>query len=301
MQIESGGRSISITHPNKVLFPESGIKKIDMAKYYQKIFDYMLPHMKDRALAMKRYPEGINEDWFFHKNVPDYFPDWIKTVKVKKKGGSIRQVVCNQLSTLLYIANQDCIEPHVWLSRIDNIHRPDKMIFDLDPSDRDYGKVVKTALKLKDFLEGLGLKTYVMTTGSEGLHVVVPLSGKDKFEEVREFSKQVVTVLEEENKGLMTTQKRKDKRGNKVFLDNSNNSYAQTSVAPYSLRARKGAPVATPLDWKEVNRKGTNPRKFTVKNIFRRLSHKKEPWKDIYKKSEDLGKAKKRLCGDLNL
>ncbi|MEX2498207.1 MAG: non-homologous end-joining DNA ligase [Wenzhouxiangellaceae bacterium] len=293
--IKVGGREVAISHPDKMLFPDDGITKFNLAEYYLKISDVALRHYRDRPLSMHRYPDGIDNGGFFQKNISDYFPDWIDRATMPKQGGKVTHVVANDAATLVYLANQACITPHLALSRTDRPDHPDRMIFDLDPSDNDFGKVQASAKHLKVFLDRLELVSFVQTTGSRGLHVVVPLDRKGDFDRVRDFSHRVCRKLAEEHPDLMTVEQRKNKRGERVFLDDLRNAYGQTSVAPYAVRARPGAPLATPLDWDEVNRDALDPQKYNIGNIFRRLGQIDDPWADISSHAQGLTTAERRL------
>jgi len=293
--IEVGDREVAISSPDKVLFPGDGITKFEMADYYHKISEVALRHYRDRALSMHRYPDGIDAGDFFQKNIPDYFPDWIDRATLPKEGGEITHVVANNAATLVYLANQGCITPHLALSRIDRPEHPDRMIFDLDPSDDDFGKVRDTARHLGKLLDDLKLTSFVQTTGSRGLHVIVPLDREANFDEVREFSHRLCRDLADRHSDLMTVEQRKNKRGNRVFLDDLRNAYGQTSVAPYAVRARPGAPVATPLEWDEVGESSLTPRKYRIENIFRRLGQRDDPWADIARHAQGLTEARRRF------
>ena len=244
---------------------------------------------------MHRYPDGIGDGDFFQKNIPDYFPDWIERTTLPKTDGEVTHVVANNAATLVYLANQACITPHLALSRIDRPNHPDRMIFDLDPSDDDFGKIQDTARHLGNLLDALKLASFVQTTGSRGLHIVVPLDREADFDEVRKFSHRVCRVLADRHPDLMTVEQRKNKRGKRVFLDDLRNAYGQTSVAPYALRARPGAPIATPLEWDEVGASDLTPRKYRMDNIFRRLGQRDDPWADIARHAQGLDKARRRL------
>jgi len=295
--IDVEGREITISHPHKLLFPDDNITKFELAAYYAKASGVALRHYRDRALSMHRYPDGIDADDFFHKNIPDYFPDWIDRATLPKEGGEVTHVVANNAATLVYLANQGCITPHLALSRIDRPEHPDRMIFDLDPSDDDFGKVRDTARHLGELLDDLKLTSFVQTTGSRGLHVIVPLDREAEFDVVRKFSHRVCRTLADRHSDLMTVEQRKAKRGNRVFLDDLRNAYGQTSVAPYAVRARPGAPIATPLEWDEIGAGDLTPRKYRLDNIFRRLGQRDDPWADIARHAQGLGEAERRLSG----
>lgn len=273
---------IELSNEDKVLFNESGITKGDIIEYYKKISPVMLPHIKGRPLTLHRYPDGINEKGFYQKQISNYFPKWIDRVSVnKKEGEKITHVLCNDKKTLIYLANQACITFHAWLSNTDNLNKPNRMVFDLDPSNDDITLIIKAAKELKRTLDNFNLKSYLMTTGSRGVHVVVPIIPEFNFDEVRNYAKKIAEMVVKKNPDQYTVEHRKEKRNGRVFIDYLRNSYAQTSVVPYSIRSKKGATVATPLEWSEINSKDFDPQKYTINNIFRRLGQKEDPWKNI--------------------
>lgn len=282
---------IEISHPEKLLFESPDITKMELADYYCRISSVALRHYRERALSMHRYPDGIGHEGFFQKAIPDHFPAWIERATLPKEDGEVTYVVANNAATLVYLADQACITPHLSLARTDRPHHPDRMIFDLDPSDDDFGKVQATAKYLKAFLDRLKLASFVQTTGSRGLHIVVPLDRTADFDRVREFSHRVCRELAEAYPDLVTIEQRKAKRGNRVFLDDLRNAYGQTSVAPYAVRARTGAPVATPIDWNDVNRDDLDPQQYNIGNIFRRLGQINDPWADIARHAQGLETA----------
>lgn len=275
------GHEIEISHPGKLLFPDDGITKLDLAEYYARVAEIALPHYRGRALSMQRFPDGIAEDGFFQKSIADYFPDWIERATLPKKDGKVTHVVVDSAATLVYLANQGCITPHLALSRADRPDHPDRMIFDLDPSDDDFDKVRRTARHVRRLLDRLEMTSFVQTTGSRGLHVVVPLDRSADFDAVREFTHALCRRIAAENPDLMTVEQRKDQRGDRVFLDDLRNAYGQTAVAPYAVRALRGAPVATPLGWDEIDRDDLAPRRYRIDNLFRRLARIDDPWADI--------------------
>ncbi|MCA9770466.1 non-homologous end-joining DNA ligase [Candidatus Dependentiae bacterium] len=301
--IKVGKYKVRLTNQYFALFTGSSntFKKIIITKgelidYYYRIALTMLPHIEDRLLTMHRFPAGIQEKGFFQKDVSDYFPSWIQRKAVKKKtNGIVRYAVCNNAATLVYLANQGCITMHIGLHKIDKMQCPDRMIFDLDPSKKDFAVVKKIAKQLRVLLEDtLGLPTFVMTTGSRGLHVVVPLKRVHTFEYTKQFARSCAEVLVARNMKILTLEMRKNKRKDRIFIDVLRNSFGQTSVAPYSVRAKPGAPIATPLLWQEIGRL-KNAQQYHIKNIFRRLSAQSDPWQDIDKKACSLKKAYKKL------
>ena len=290
------GHDIELSHLDKVYFPESGITKGEVLDYYQKIAPHMLPHIKDRPLTMHRYPEGIEGQHFYQQDISDYYPDWIARVTVQKEGGTVTHVLCNDAATLLYVVNQGSLVLHSWLSHSDRPNYPDRLVMDLDPPEdiENLPALRSTALRMREAFEGLGLTTFVSTTGSTGYHIYVPIKPEKTYDEVREFAHGVVTQLTERYPDDVTVEQRKVKRGQRIFLDTLRNSYAHTAVAPYSVRARPGAPVATPLSWDELEAEPVAPRRYTIKNVFGRLSAGKDPWADMYRHASSLGAARER-------
>ncbi|MDX1637721.1 MAG: non-homologous end-joining DNA ligase [Balneolaceae bacterium] len=294
--VQVGDRTIEMENLDKVIFPDIGVTQGDLLTYYHRISGVMLPHMKDRPLTLQRFPDGIGEEGFYQKNMPDYFPGWITAARVEVAGQdrTQRQVICNDTATLAYLVDQGVVTVHIWQSRSDKLHYPDRMIFDIDPPDDDFSLVCRAARRLRELLERIELNPYVMTTGSRGLHVAVPLERSQRFDIVRAFAKKVAGRIAKRQPDLFTVEMRKEKREGRLFLDYLRNSYGQNSVAPYAVRALPGAPVATPLDWQELDRDITS-RTYTVKNIFRRMGQKKDPWKNIHEHAGSLEKAKNRF------
>jgi bifunctional non-homologous end joining protein LigD len=293
--IRVGRRAVEVTRPAKVLFPADGISKGDLINYYRRIAPWMLPHLRGRAITMERYPDGIDQARIIQKSVPSYYPDWIETVKVKKAGGTVTHVVCNDEATLVYLANQACITPHIWLSRVDNLHYPDQMVFDLDPSSEDFEKVKATAQSFRKLLEQVALPAYVKTTGSRGLHVAVPLNREEDFDSVRAFARRLAEIVLNEDPRHRTMEARKEKRGGRVFLDINRNAYAQTVAPAYAVRPRPGAPVSTPLRWSELDQKGLRPDGVTIRTVFGRLEKSGDHWKDFYRRAISLKAARRKL------
>jgi bifunctional non-homologous end joining protein LigD len=281
-------RTIEIGNPTKTLFPDDGITKGDLINYYQAIAPYMLPLIEKHLISMQRFPNGIDHEGFYQKDAGSYFPSWIATKKVtKKEGGAVNYVAINNAATLIYLANQGCITPHIWLSKTDKLDYPDRMIFDLDPSGAPFSTVMQAARILRNLLKGCGLTPFLMTTGSQGLHVVVPLIRKYTFYDVRAFAETLASILALGKSDLYTTELRKEKRENRVFIDYLRNSFGATAVAPYAVRPLPGAPVATPISWSEL-RKGLTSQKYTIKTVMRALKKRGDPWKDWRKQAGPL-------------
>ncbi|OZV69798.1 non-homologous end-joining DNA ligase [Winogradskyella aurantia] len=284
------------THKDKILFPVSGITKQNVLEYYYTISDYILPYLKDRPLTMQRFPNGIDKEGFFQKHIPDYFPDWIPTVKVKKQGGSVNHVLCNSKDVLSYLVSQYALTFHVTLSRIDKIEYPDKLIFDLDPPKDDFKLAIKAAKAVRNLLENeLELKAFLMTTGSRGLHIAVPLKADESFDTMHEFSRLVSHYICSNSPNEFTTAVRKDKRKGRLFIDYIRNSYGQTSVAPFSIRAIENAPVATLLSWDELDNRALTAQTYTIDNIVDRLEKKTNPWEDFEQNAKSTDSAMHKI------
>jgi bifunctional non-homologous end joining protein LigD len=297
VQITVGGITVPLTHPDKVLFPADGITKADLARYYADVADRMLPWLRDRPISMVRYPDGLDGQRFFQKNVPSYFPDWIRRVRVGKAGGQVEHAVCDKPATLVYLANQACIEIHAFTSRADKLDRPDQLVFDFDPPDgKRFPDVRRAALWARDLLDGdLGLTSFVRTTGGRGLHVHVGLNRRADFDEVLTFAHHVAEVLARRHPDAITTEQRKDKRDDLIYADVMRNAYAQTVVASYGVRGRPGAPVATPLSWADVEEEARQPGQFTVAGGAAR-DDGADPWAHFAESRQGLGEAAKRLA-----
>ena len=273
--------SFDITHPRKILFHVSGISKSDVLNYYMSVAGFFIYHSRMRPVSMQRFPQGIQEKGFFQKNAGDYFPDWIPRVEVPKEDGSLKMVMINNKATLAYLCNQDVITHHLWLSRADRLKYPDQLIFDLDPPQGNFELVREAALALHEMLSELGLIAFVKTTGSRGLHVLVPLRRQYHFDQTRNLARQIAEVLAARFPSRFTTAIRKEDRRGRLFLDYLRNGYAQTAVAPYSLRAIEGAPVAMPVTWAEIRDPALHARKYTIKNSVEKLKREGDAWKGL--------------------
>ena len=297
-EISVGGITVPLSHPDKVLFPDDGITKEDLARYYADVADRMLPWLRDRPITMVRYPDGLGGQRFFQKNAPSYFPAWIRRVEVGKEGGKVEHAVCDQPATLVYLANQACIEIHEFTSRADKLDVPDQMVFDFDPPDGNrFADVRRAALWTRDLLDDeLGLSSFVRTSGGRGLHVHVALNRRADFGAVREFAHRAADVLARRHPDVITTEQRKDKRADRIYADVMRNAYAQTVAATYGVRARAGAPVATPLSWSEVADDALQPSQFTMATVRARLASGHDPWADFTRATHGLAEAGKRLA-----
>lgn len=305
MEIEApdhGGtsRTIEVSHPDKVFFPADGsrpeLTKADVVRYYRRIAEVMVPHLRDRPLALHRFPDGIEADGFFQKQAPDHFPSWLRTAKLEKEGGTVEHVLGGDAASLVYLANQGCVTFHVWLARHDRPRHPDRLVFDLDPPDEgaELEDLRWAARQVRSALAERQLEARLMTTGSRGYHVVVPLDQHHDFETVRGLARDVAEKLAAEHDDRLTVEQRKSKRGGRIFVDWLRNGYAQLTVAPYSLRARPGAPVATPIRWDELAE--TEPGRHRHDTIFRRLGQTDDPWAEMaHGSGESLEAALERI------
>jgi bifunctional non-homologous end joining protein LigD len=291
------GHDIQLSNRDKLFFPDAGLTKGDLVDYYAQVADTMVPHMKRYPVSMQRFPDGLQGESFYNKDAPDYFPDWIPTAKFpKREGGSFDAPIVDSKAALIYLADQAVLTFHLYLARADDLEHPDKMIFDLDPPEgtEDVRAVRQAALDVRAVLAELDLQAWVQTTGSKGFHVLVPLDRTAGFDEVRRFARDVARVLVRRHQDKYTLEERKKKRGGRIFLDMLRNAYGATSVAPYSVRARPGAPVATPLDWHEVEA-GASPREWTIQNIPNRLGQKQDPWSDLMRHAGSIASHRTKL------
>lgn len=277
-------------------FPDDGITKGDLIAYYQSVAEAMLPHLRGRPLSFQRYPSGIDKQGFFQKDTPNHYPGWIATTKVKKKGGSNHQVVAANKATLAYLANNGVVTMHGALSREPDLTKPDRLIFDLDPSVDDFEIIQSAAQVVREILEELGLQTYLQTTGSRGLHIVSPIKPETTFKEVGPFAKAVARLIVERDPDSFTIERLKENRGDRLLIDWFRNAYAQTSIVPYSIRAKAGAPVATPIEWSELHRLPAGAATFDIRSVPKRLATKGDPWSTMSRRARSLKAPMARLA-----
>jgi bifunctional non-homologous end joining protein LigD len=291
---------VQVTHPEKVLFPDDGITKGELVAYYRTVAPRMLPLIGGRPVTMQRFPDGIGKGGFLQKQVGRHFPDWIERVTApnrRTRQATVRDqvtyMVCRHADDLAYLANQGCVTPHVWLSRTPDIHHPDQIVFDLDPASDDLGVLRAAAASLHGLLEELGLAAYLKSSGSRGLHVVVPLVPAADTDTVKVFSIAVAEALAARHPDDFTTEGRIANRHGRLYLDIGRNGYAQTMAAPYAVRARPGAPVSVPLDWSELD--GFQPGHHTLRGIADRLAAP-DPWAGMDAAASRLDQAGARLA-----
>jgi bifunctional non-homologous end joining protein LigD len=280
-----------ITHPEKVLFPDDGITKGDVAAYYEAMAPAILPHLRGRPITMERYPSGIGTKGFWQKDVSKGFPEWLQRVEVPKKDGVVHHPVVTDTQSLLWITNQNTITQHVWASRLPHLDAPDLCVFDLDPSDDDAAAVRSAALDLRDLLKELGLPSWVKTTGSKGFHIVVPLDGKTTMGTSARFAGAVGQLFVSLYPKRLTQEFSKSDRGGRIYVDTGRNGYGATFAAPYTIRARRGAPVSAPCTWEELERGDVSPASFTLRNMPERIAAVGDVWKDVYRRGRSLRRA----------
>jgi bifunctional non-homologous end joining protein LigD len=284
---------VDISRADKVLWPDDGITKEDLARYLDDVADVALTHLRDRPVTLQRFPDGISGDGFYEKKLPGHFPEWVDRVTVETSGGEQEQVVVSDARTLVYLAGQGCITPHTWLSRRGALDRPDLLVVDLDPSGDDLPALRRGTRHVGELLDDLGLVPFLKTTGSRGYHVTVPLRADEGFDDVRSFATEVADLLAEREPRLFTRAARTADRGDLVYLDVLRNGYGQTVVPPYVPRARPGAPVATPLDWDELS--STDPRRYDLTGVRRRLAQRADPWEGMRRRARGLRRPRERL------
>ena len=284
-----------ITHPEKILFPDDGITKGQLALYYEAIAPVMVPHLRNRPVTMERFPGGIGKKGFIQKDVSKGFPAWLERVEVPKKDGVVHHPVVTDTRSLLWLANQNSITPHVWTSRAPDLYHPDICVFDLDPSTDDPDGLRFAAMALRDFLDELGLPSWVKTSGSKGFHIVVPLNGKAETGDVAGFAHQVGAALVRKYPDVLTQEFHKVDRGHRILVDTGRNGYSATFAAAYAVRARAGAPVSAPCTWEEVDTGAVHPQTFTLMNMADRIEAVGDLWQDLTRRKRSLTRAAAKL------
>jgi len=277
--LQVGGRTVQVSSVAKPFFPDAGLVKGDLVAYYRDVAEVMLPYLRGRPLNLQRFPNGVNGKGFWQQGASEHFPDWIRTVTVERRGrgGTVDHVVCDDAATIVYLANLSTVTFHAWTSTVEHLARPDLVIIDLDP-DPDQGlEVVRAAARsVKAACEEVGLASFIQTSGSRGYHVVVPLEPGPDVEVVKVFAGELAALVAARDPERLSVEWRKAKRDGRLLLDTARMGYAQTLVAPYSVRPKPEAPVATPIEWSELGR--VEPRSYTVANLRRRLARKTDPW-----------------------
>ena len=279
-----------ISHPEKVLFPDDGITKGDLAAYYEAIAEVMLPHLEGRPLTMERYPAGIGQKGFWQKDVSKGFPEWLQRAEVPKKDGVVHHPIITDERSLLWVANQNTITLHVWGSRMPDLFYPDICVFDLDPSSDDADSARAAAIGLRNLLDEIGLPSWVKTTGSKGFHIVVPLDGKSTVPDVERFAHAVGRVFVSHAPDHLTQEFARADRKGRIYVDTGRNGYSATFAAAYAVRAKAGAPVSAPCTWEEIEEGKVSPASFNLRNMPARLKKMGDLLSDMLKKRRSLTK-----------
>ncbi len=288
-------KTAQLTHPDKIYWPKEKITKRDLLQYYSKVSPWILPWLKDRPESLRRYPDGIVGPTFFQKNLEQH-PDWIETVRIKHAKKDVHYLLIQNEESLLFAANLGCIEIHPFFSRLQKLESPDFMVFDLDPKGAPFLNVIQVAQTIHKILDDLEVPNYCKTSGATGLHIAIPLGAKYTYEQVKKFAELIATMVHQKIPKICTLERSIIKRKGKVYVDYHQNNFGQTLASAYSVRARPGAPVSTPLQWKEV-KKGLDPKKFTIKTVFRRL----KKWGDLYAPVLGKGINLERILKNLTL
>jgi bifunctional non-homologous end joining protein LigD len=295
--VEVDGHRLKFTNLDKVFFPNDGWKKRDVLEFYDRVSPWLLAHLKDRPLSMKRYPNGIAGEYFFQKNAPSHFPEWLHLEPITEHHPpKVNQYpVANDRASLLYLVNLGCIDHNPWMSRTGTLEHPDWMLLDLDPVDTSFDHIVEAMLVVREVLSQVGLKGYPKTTGGDGMHIYVPLDPVYTYEQVRSFAEIVTHLALDREPNLFTTPRSVGKRKKgRVYFDYLQIGTGKTIAAPYVVRAHDGAPVATPLEWKEVKR-GLRPTDFRIDNTIERFQRMGDLFAPVLQGGQRLESALERV------
>ena len=284
-----------ITHPEKVLFPDDGITKGQLAAYYEMIAPVMLPHIARRPVTMERFPAGIGKKGFLQKDVSKGFPEWLQRVEVPKKDGVVHHPIVTDTRSLVWLVNQNSITPHVWTSRAPDVYYPDICVFDLDPYVDDADMLRAAALAVRDLLEEIGLPSWVKTSGSKGFHIAVPLDGKANMGEVEGFAHALGRLLVSRDPKNLTQEFHKVDRGTRILVDTGRNGWSATHAAAYAVRAKPGAPVSAPCTWEELETGKVGPRTFTLRNMAPRIEQVGDLWSGMRRRRRSLNRPLLKL------
>ena len=287
-----------LTNTNKLYWPDEGITKGKLLEYYDSMSKLILPYLKNRPMSLKRNPNGIKDAGFYHKDAGDIAPSWMKTADIKAESTNkiVHYLVCNDRDSLLFIANLGCIEMNPWNSTVKNLDRPDYLVMDIDPSDKNtFEEVVDTALVVRDVCERAGITSYCKTSGASGLHVYIPCNKKFEYDTVRYLAHIIATMLQEQLPAITTLGRSLAKRKkNQIYVDYLQNSRGQTLASAYSARPKPGATVSAPLEWKEVKH-GLKPAMFTIRNMKKRVEKKGDLFQPVLGKGINISSALKKL------
>jgi bifunctional non-homologous end joining protein LigD len=289
---------VKLSSPGRVLYPDDGITKGDLFEYYRAVAAAVVPHLRDRPFTMKRYPHGITGEVFFQKQAPRGIPAWIKTRRFTthpRDGGSrlVDFPLVNSPEAVLWMVQMNCIDMNAWYSRVDKPHRPDFVLFDLDPPDDGFALAIEVAHLIHELLDELGLPGYVKTSGADGIHIVAPITRRSTFEQTYHFAEQASRLLEQRHPGLLTTEWLKKKRQG-VLVDHRQNGWGKTIASVYSVRPKPGAPVSTPLRWDELT-PDVRPRDFTMAVARRRLDEHGDLFAAVLEDPRSLAPAQRAL------
>jgi len=300
LELTVGRRRVRVTHPERVLFPGDSVTKGDLAEYYAAIGDAIVPHLRERPFTLKRYPYGIRGQPYFAKQAPKGKPPWIPTRRFRTwpREGESRLVdftLVNEPAALVWMVQMNCIDMNAWYSRVDKPDRPDFVLFDLDPPDSRDGFVeaIRVAHLIREALEGLELRSYVKTSGADGIHVLLPIARRATFKQTYEFAELLSRQLEAEHPGLVTTEWLKKKRRG-VLVDHRQNGHGKTIASVYSVRPKPGAPVSTPLRWEELKER-IRPRDFGRREALDRVAKHGDLFEPVLRGGQALGPGLRRL------
>jgi bifunctional non-homologous end joining protein LigD len=299
-QIQIGRRRVRLTHPDRVLFPGDGVTKRGLAEYYVDIGEAIVPHLHGRPFTLKRYPYGIRGQAYFHKQAPKGKPPWIPTRRFRTwpREGDSRLVdftLVNEPAALVWMVQMNCIDMNAWYSRVDKPERPDYVVFDLDPPESRNGflQAIRVAHLVREALERLEVRSYVKTSGADGIHVLVPITRRSSYKDTYEFAERVSRGLEAENPGLVTTEWLKKKRRG-VLVDHRQNGHGKTIASAYSVRPKPGASVSTPLRWEELGEK-VRPRDFGMREALERVERHGDLFEPVLKGGQGIARALRQL------
>ena len=278
-----------LSNLDKIFWPKEKITKGDLLRYYEKVSPLILPHLKDRPVSLKRFPNGIEGLSFFQKDLKDH-PEWVETKTIEHEKKKVHYLLINNEESLLYAVNLGSIELHPFLSRFSKLHSPDFVIFDLDPKGASFIQVIKVAQTLHQVLEEIEVPSFCKTSGATGLHITIPLGAKYSFDQSKRFAELIAAIVHRRLPKIVTLERALAKRRGKIYIDCYQNNYSQTVAAPYSVRARVGATVSTPLKWSEV-KKGLDPKKYTIKNVPARIEKLGDLYAQVLGKGIDLRAA----------
>jgi bifunctional non-homologous end joining protein LigD len=279
--------AIEISHPEKIMFPEDGITKGELAAYYERVAPIMLPHIRGRPITMERFHRGIGEKGFFQKNLAKP-PRFVTTVPVPKKDGVVNYPIVSDEQGIVWMANQNSITPHVWTSRAPDLMHPDLCVFDLDPADDDPGRLRQAALLVRSVLSAHGFESWIKTSGSKGFHIAIPLDRTADYGAVARFGHAIGRELVERDPKNFTQEFYKAERGGRILIDTGRNEFGATYAAPYAVRPRHGAPISAPCSWDEVESGQIAPAGITLRSISDRLKRFGDIWGAIHERPQNL-------------